>query len=129
MNWIKLLVQRRLFATGLRMVAGWLGIDAAMDGEPLEAFVAALVAFMPIAFNLLSYFSKVTIAGFEPAMLSGIIGVLGAVASAAGVPIPEAVLVAAGSSTAALVAASLELSSSISTNRIQPTGALASPNP
>jgi hypothetical protein len=62
-------------------------------------------------------------------MLSGIIGVLAAVASALGVPIPEPVLQAAGASTAALVAASLELSSSISTNRIQPTGVLASKNP
>lgn len=127
MDWLKLLVQRRMFATGLRMLAGWAGMEA--SDSAIEQFVVAAVAAAPVLFNLLSYFSRVQIAGLEPAMLSGIIGVLAAVASALGVPIPEPVLQAAGASTAALVAASLELSSSISTNRIQPTGVLASKNP
>jgi len=127
MDWLKLILQRRIFATGLRLVAGWAGIEAS-DGA-IEGFVVAAVAAAPVLFNLLSYFSKVSIAGFEPAMISGVIGVLAAVASTLGVPIPPEVLDAAGASTAALVAASLELSSTISTNRIQPTGKLASPNP
>lgn len=127
MNWLKLLVQRRLLAAALASVAGWFGLQGSETA--LADVGVALVTFVPALLNLLSYFSKFTLQGLEPAMIAGVVPLLAALAGAAGVPIPQAVQDTLSTQTTALIAAVVSLLSAVTTNDVQPAGKLASPNP
>ena len=127
MNWIKLLVQRRILAAVIEMVTGIFGATVAPDG--VSQFVNALVTFFPAILNVWSYAKKIDSTVLDRSLAAGIIPIVALVFKQLGVDIPDETLNSAYASGAVLVAAVLSLASRFSKNPIQPTGALASPNP
>ena len=133
MDWLKVLVQRRLIASVLFSICGYLGIHASQDTA--QAMIATLLGFGPAVMNLVSYFRKSSIT-WRPELIAGLLPAI-ATATATllqglGVPIPDELmtpLLASLTSGGALIAQTLSVTSSFSTNAVQPTGSLASPNP